>query len=81
MLSTMSGTRARLAILAIASMSVMMPPGLAIDSMKIALVFGRHGRFEGREIVGVGPFHVPAEVLERMIELVDRAAIELVARR
>ncbi|MNC93173.1 hypothetical protein D3C83_97420 [compost metagenome] len=36
----MSGTPARLATLAIPAMSVMTPPGLAIDSMKIALVFG-----------------------------------------
>ena len=40
MLSTMSGTPARLATVATASMSVTTPPGLAIDSMKIALVFG-----------------------------------------
>ena len=39
-LSTISGTPALLAILAIASMSVMTPPGLAINSMKIALVLG-----------------------------------------
>ena len=38
MLSTISGTPAFLAIFEIASMSVMTPPGLAIDSMKIALV-------------------------------------------
>ena len=36
----MSGTPALCAILAIASMSVTMPPGLAIDSMKTALVRG-----------------------------------------
>jgi hypothetical protein len=36
----MSGTPVRRAMSAIASMSVMMPPGLAMDSMKIALVFG-----------------------------------------
>ena len=36
----MSGTPAALAILATAAMSVMRPPGLAIDSMKIAFVFG-----------------------------------------
>ena len=36
----MSGTPALFATRAIPSMSVMMPPGLAIDSMKIALVFG-----------------------------------------
>ena len=40
MLSTISGTPARRARLAIASMSVMTPPGFAIDSMNIALVFG-----------------------------------------
>src|SRR5262249_46828352 len=43
-LSTISGTPALLAILAIASISVMTPPGLAIDSMKIALVFGLTAR-------------------------------------
>jgi len=39
-LSTISGTPASLATAATAAMSVMMPPGLAIDSTKIALVFG-----------------------------------------
>ena len=34
----MSGTLARRATREIASMSVIVPPGLAIDSMKIALV-------------------------------------------
>ena len=58
-------------------MSVMTPPGLAIDSVKIALVFGRHRALEGRDVVGVGPHHVPAEILEGVVELVDRAAIEL----
>ena len=78
----MSGTPALLArSSAIASMSVMTPPGLAIDSMKIALVFGVIARLEGADVVGVGPHHVPAEVLEGVVELVDRAAIELLARR
>ena len=67
-------------MLATASMSVMTPPGLAIDSMKIALVFGRDGALEGGDVVGVGPHHVPAEILERVVELVDRAAIELLRR-
>ena len=61
-------------------MSVMTPPGLAIDSVKIALVFGRDGALERGDVVGVGPHHVPAEILERVIELVDRAAIELLRR-
>ena len=39
-LSTMRGTPASLATAETAAMSVMIPPGLAIDSMKIALVFG-----------------------------------------
>src|SRR5687768_9845929 len=39
-LSTISGTCAFLAIAAIASISQTTPPGLAIDSVKIALVFG-----------------------------------------
>ena len=39
-LSTIRGTPALLAIFATASMSTITPPGLAIDSMKIALVFG-----------------------------------------
>ena len=39
-LSTISGTPALRATSAIASMSVMLPAGLAIDSMKIALVRG-----------------------------------------
>ena len=68
-------------MLATASMSVMTPPGLAIDSMKIALVFGDTARSNERDVVGIGPHHVPAEILERVVELVDRAAIELAARR
>ena len=32
---------------------------------------------EGGDVVGLGPHHVPAEILERVVELVDRAAIEL----
>ena len=40
MLSTTSGTPALWAMSAIALMSVTMPPGLAINSMKIALVRG-----------------------------------------
>ena len=32
---------------------------------------------EGGDVVGIGPHHVPAEVLEGVVELVDRAAIEL----
>src|SRR6478609_4564888 len=39
-LSTMSGTLALRAMAEMASMSTMMPPGLAIDSTKIALVRG-----------------------------------------
>src|SRR5687767_14837872 len=39
-LSTISGTRAFLAMADIASMSQTTPPGLAIDSVKIALVLG-----------------------------------------
>ena len=39
-LSTISGTPASLAIAAMAGISVMMPPGFAMLSMKIARVFG-----------------------------------------
>ena len=37
----------------------------------------RDRRLEGLEIVGIGPFRRPAEVLVAVVELVDRAAIEL----
>ncbi len=40
MLSTIKGTPAECAMAAIASMSVMMPPGLAMLSMNTALVLG-----------------------------------------
>ena len=40
MLSTISGTPARLAMAETASKSVITPPGFAINSVKIALVFG-----------------------------------------
>ena len=61
-------------------MSVMTPPGLAIDSVKIALVFGLMARSNDAMIVGIRPDDVPAEILERVIELVDRAAVELLRR-
>ena len=54
-LSTISGTPARRAIAATASMSVMTPPGLAIDSMKIALVFGVTAR--SNEAMSSGSAH------------------------
>ena len=62
-LSTISGTFALRAIFAMASMSGMLPPGLAIDSMKIALVFGDTAFSNVDDIVGVGPLYVPAEIL------------------
>jgi hypothetical protein len=43
-LSTMSGTPARRAMPAIASTSTTTPPGLASDSMKMALVLGLRAR-------------------------------------
>src|SRR5690606_4877540 len=32
------------------------------------------------DVIGIGPAHFPAEILERMAELVDRPAIELARR-
>ena len=64
-------------MLAIASMSVMTPPGLAIEFDEDRLGLGRDGALEGADIVGLGPHHVPVEILEGVVELVDRAAIEL----
>ena len=55
----------------------MTPPGLAIDSMKMPLSCGVTALLERGEIVRIGPHHVPAEILVGMIELVDRAAIQL----
>ncbi len=40
----------------------------------------RHRFFERGDVVGIGPRHVPAEILVGMIELVDRAAIKLLGR-
>ncbi|MGY4417285.1 hypothetical protein ACVWW4_009021 [Bradyrhizobium sp. LB7.1] len=37
----------------------------------------RDRALEARDVVGISPHHVPAKALERMRELVDRAAIEL----
>ena len=51
--------------------------GDGFDEDRLGL--GRDGGLEGRRIVRIGPGDVPAEILERMGELVDRAAIELVA--
>ena len=45
--------------------------------MKIALVFGVTAFSKDEMSSNVGPLHVPAEALERVVELVDRAAIEL----
>ena len=45
--------------------------------MKMSFVFEHDRRFEARRIVAVRPDHVPAELLEGVVELVDRAAIEL----
>ena len=39
----------------------------------------RDRALERADVVGIGPHHVPAEILERVVELVDRAAIELFA--
>src|SRR5208337_1081920 len=72
----MSGTPAFFATFATASMSVITPPGLAIDSMKIALVLVLTARSKVPMSSG-SPDHVPAEILEGMVELIDGAAIEL----
>ena len=42
-----------------------------------AVLEERVAALEGCDIVRVGPHHVPAEILERVIELIDRAAVEL----
>ena len=52
--------------------------GDRLDEDRLGL--GRDGALEGPDIVGIGPYHVPAEILEGVIELVDRAAIELLGR-
>ena len=49
--------------------------GDGLDEDELGL--GRDRRFEARRVVAVRPDHVPAELLEGMVELVDRAAIEL----
>ena len=54
-----------------------MPPGLAIDSQKIALVFGVSAARNEDGVGGVGEAHRPAAFGEGLGELVDRAAIEL----
>ena len=58
-------------------MSVMMPPGLAIELDEDRLGLRRKRRAEALGIVGIGEAHVPVEFLEGVGELVDRAAIEL----
>ncbi len=60
-----------------ASISVTMPPGLAIELDEDRLGLVGNGALERGVVVGVGPLHAPAEILERVGELVDRAAIEL----
>ena len=49
--------------------------GDRLDEDRLGL--GRHRALERGDVVGIGPHHVPAEVLEGVVELVDRAAIEL----
>src|SRR6202012_2847544 len=79
-LSTIRGTPALRAIAEIASMSVTLPEGLAIDSMKIALVRGVIALSKLPTSSGMGPHHVPAETLERVAELVDRPAVQFARR-
>ena len=54
----------------------MLPAGLAIELDEDRLGVRRHRALEAADIVGIGPHHVPAEALEGVGELVDRAAIE-----
>ena len=49
--------------------------GDRLDEDRLGLVVDRGA--QGVEIVGIGPAHLPAEILEGVIELVDRAAVEL----
>ncbi len=49
--------------------------GLAKDCARLR----RDRLLERRRIGGVGPLHVPIELLERVIELIDGAAVELAA--
>jgi hypothetical protein len=49
--------------------------GDGFDEDRLGL--GRDGGLEALKIVGIGPDHAPAEVLVGVVELVDRAAIEL----
>jgi hypothetical protein len=62
--------------LAMASMSTKVPPGLAKLSMKIALVRSSIWASKLRHVGGIGPADIPAEILEGLAELVDRAAVE-----
>ena len=55
----------------------MTPPGLAIELGEDRLGLGRDGTLERGDVVGIGPDHVPAEILKRMRELIDRTAVEL----
>jgi hypothetical protein len=52
--------------------------GDRLDEDRLGL--GRDGALESPDVVRIGPHHVPAEVLEGVIELVDRAAVELLGR-
>ena len=49
--------------------------GDQLDEDRLGLV--GHGGPDRAEIVGIGPAHLPAEILEGVIELIDRAAVEL----
>ena len=48
--------------------------GQALDEDGLGLVVDL--ALEGRDVVGVGPAHLPAVILEGMAELVDRAAVK-----
>ena len=52
--------------------------GDRLDEDRLGL--GGDGALESADIVRIGPHHVPAEILEGVIELVDRAAVELLGR-
>ena len=58
-------------------MSVMTPPGLAIELDEDRLGLRRKRGLEARRIVGIGEARRPAEILVGVIELVDRAAVKL----
>ncbi len=58
-------------------MSVMIPPGLAIELDEDTFGLGRDRFFKRAKVVRIGPYNVPAKIFVGVVELVDRSSVKL----